>query len=118
MMSDWLLRTNRMSLTNVRKLATLVCTGVQGVFIIALAFSGCHPLLAVLFMMIGIAVNGAVSASTLANFVDLSPNYASILLGFSGMIMIWSGFISPVIVGILTNNNVSLISEEITFTRN
>lgn len=105
MMSDWLLRTNRMSLTNVRKLATFMCTGVQGILIIALGFSGCHPLLAVFFMMTGTAINGAVSASSLANFVDLSPNYASILLGFCGMIIIWAGFISPAIVGILTNNN-------------
>lgn len=105
MMSDWLLRTRRMSLTNVRKLATFVCTGVQGILIIALGFSGCHPLLAVVFMMAGTAVNGAMSASTLAIFVDLSPNYASVLLGFAGTIIIWAGFISPAIVGALTNNN-------------
>lgn len=93
-------------MTNVRKLATFVCTGVQGILIIALGFSGCHPLLAVVFMMTGTAVNGAISASTLAIFVDLSPNYASVLLGFAGMIIIWAGFISPAIVGVLTNNNV------------
>ncbi|XP_077281828.1 na[+]-dependent inorganic phosphate cotransporter isoform X1 [Temnothorax americanus] len=105
MMSDWLLRTRRMSLTNVRKLATFVCTGVQGILIVGLGFSGCHPWLAVIFMMAGTAVNGAVSASTLAIFVDLSPNYASVLLGFAGMIIVWAGFISPAIVGVLTNNN-------------
>ncbi|XP_012216801.1 putative inorganic phosphate cotransporter [Linepithema humile] len=104
-MSDWLLRTKRMSLTNVRKLATFVCTAVQGVLIIALGFSGCHPLVAVIFMMSGTAVNGAISAATLASFVDLSPNYASVLLGFGNMIIIWGGFISPMIVGVLTNNN-------------
>ncbi|XP_043491303.1 vesicular glutamate transporter 1 isoform X1 [Polistes fuscatus] len=104
-MSDWLLRTERMSLTNVRKLATFVCNGLQGIFIIALGYSGCQPYLAVIFMMAGIAVNGAVSASTLASFVDLSPNYASILLGFCGMVVVWAGFISPAIVGLLTNNN-------------
>lgn len=105
--SDWLIRTKKMTLTNVRKLATFVCTGVQGVFILGLGYSGCHPILAVIFMMAGTAVNGACSASTLANFVDLSPNYASVLLGFCGMIVIWSGFISPAVVGVLTNNNVS-----------
>lgn len=104
-MSDWLLRTKRMSLTNVRKLATFVCTGVQGVLVLLLGFSGCHPTLAVIFVMAGTAVNGACSASTLANFVDLSPNYASILLGFCGVVVIPCGFISPAVVGYLTNNN-------------
>ncbi|XP_072755550.1 putative inorganic phosphate cotransporter [Anoplolepis gracilipes] len=104
-MSDWLLRTKRMSLTNVRKLATFVCTGVQGVLIMALGFSGCHPLFAIVFMMTGTAVNGAISAATLTTFVDLSPNYASVLLGFANMIIVCAGFLSPAIVGILTNNN-------------
>lgn len=109
-MSDWLLRTNRMSLTNVRKLATFVCTGLQGILILFLGYSGCHPILAVVFMMAGTVVNGAVSASTLANFVDLSPNFASVLLGFCNMVVICCGFISPVVVGILTNNNQTVAS--------
>lgn len=104
-MSDWLLRTKRLSLTNVRKLATFVCTVVQGIFIIALGFSGCHPLSAIVFMMAGTAVNGAMSSATFTNLIDLSPNYASILLGFANMIGTWTGFISPAVVGILTNNN-------------
>lgn len=104
-MSDWLLRTKRMSTTNVRKLATFICTVIQGILIMALGFSGCHPLFAIIFMMTGTAVNGAISASTLSSFVDLSPNYASILLGLANMIIAWTGFISPAIVGTLTNNN-------------
>ncbi|XP_029166244.1 putative inorganic phosphate cotransporter [Nylanderia fulva] len=107
-MSDWLLRTERMSTTNVRKLATFVCTVVQGILIMGIGFSGCHPLFAVIFMMTGTGVNGAISASTLTSLVDLSPNYASILLGFANMIIAWAGFISPAIVGILTNNNQSV----------
>ncbi|XP_076386630.1 na[+]-dependent inorganic phosphate cotransporter isoform X1 [Megachile rotundata] len=114
-MSDWLIRTKRMSLTNVRKLATFVSIGLQGVFILLLGFSGCEPTLAVIFMMAGITVTGAVSAATFANFVDLSPNYASILLGLCGMIVIWSGFISPAVVGILTNNNQTISQWRIVF---
>ncbi|XP_076647837.1 sialin-like [Halictus rubicundus] len=106
---DWLIRTKKMSITNVRKLATFVCTGLQGIFILFLGYSGCHPILAVIFMIAGTTVNGAISASTLANLVDLSPNYASILLGFCGMMVVWCGFISPAVVGYLTfgNQNVS-----------
>ncbi|XP_076163036.1 putative inorganic phosphate cotransporter isoform X2 [Ptiloglossa arizonensis] len=114
-MCDWLISTKKMSLTNVRKMATFVCTGVQGIFILILAYSGCEPILAVIFMIAGTAVNGAISASTLANFVDLSPNYASILLGFCGMVVIWCGFISPAVVGALTNNNQTVSQWRIVF---
>ncbi|XP_076222681.1 sialin-like [Nomia melanderi] len=114
-MSDWLIRTKKMSITNVRKLATFVCTGLQGFLILCLGFSGCHPNLAVVFMMTGTAVNGAISAATLANFVDLSPSYASVLLGFCGMMMIWCGFISPAVVGALTFENQTVSQWRIVF---
>ncbi|XP_076752859.1 sialin-like [Xylocopa sonorina] len=114
-MSDWLIRTNRMNLTNVRKLATFVCTGLQGICILLLGYSGCHPTLAIVFMMAGVTVNGAISASTLAALVDMGPNYASVLLGFCGMIVIASGFISPVIVGILTNDNQTVAQWRLVF---
>ncbi|XP_011303492.1 vesicular glutamate transporter 1 isoform X2 [Fopius arisanus] len=102
--SDWLLRTQRMSHKNVRKLANFVTTGGGALFTLGLSFSGCQPILAIIFMMAGTAINGAVSAGTLAVFVDLSPNFASVLLGFCGLVTTGAGFISPLIVGILTNH--------------
>lgn len=104
-LSDWLLKTKRMSLTNVRKLATFMCTILQGLLTLGLSWSGCHSNLAILFMMTGTAVNGAVSSGSLATFVDLSSNYASVLLGFCNLISTSSGFISPILVGLLTTNN-------------
>ncbi|XP_014298536.2 sialin isoform X1 [Microplitis demolitor] len=103
-LSDWLLRTKKLSLKNVRKLANMVTTGGGAILTLGLAFSGCQPTLAIFFMMTGTAVNGAVSAGTLANLVDLSPNFASVLLGFCGLITGISGFVSPLVVGILTNH--------------
>ena len=107
--SDWLLRTKKMSCTAVRKMATIVCTGGQGLMIIGLSFSGCKPILAVIFMVLGTSLNGALSSATIANFVDLSPNYASVLFGISGLVTNAAGFLSPMIVGVLTNNNVRII---------
>lgn len=84
----------------------MVTTGGGAILTLGLAFSGCQPTLAIFFMMTGTAVNGAVSAGTLANLVDLSPNFASVLLGFCGLITGISGFVSPLVVGILTNHKV------------
>ncbi|XP_066581859.1 sialin [Prorops nasuta] len=115
LMCDWLLQTNKVKLKNVRKLATFVCCAVQGVFILALGYSGGQPIIAAVLMLMGIAFNGAISASTLANFVDLSPNYASVLLGLGGLIAINGSYISPLIVGILTNNNQTVSSWKIVY---
>ncbi|XP_046752732.1 sialin [Diprion similis] len=103
--ADWLLRTRRMSTTRLRKFAILVCNGVQSIMLLGLAFSGCHPILAAAFMIAGMTAAGANSAGTLACTVDLSPNHASVLLGITNTVATSSGFISPMIVGILTNNN-------------
>lgn len=97
-----------MSHQNVRKLANFVTTGWGAIFTLALSLSGCEPILAIIFMMAGTAINGAVSAGTLAIFVDLSPNFASVLLGFCGLVTTGAGFISPLIVGILTNHRVAI----------
>ncbi|XP_014220023.1 sialin-like [Copidosoma floridanum] len=105
MVADWLLRTKRMSLTGVRKFANLVCVGGQGVLTVGLALSGCEPAYATFFMITGTAINGAVSSATIPVFVELSPNYASVLFGFCNLVTSPAGFISPLVVGLLTNNN-------------
>lgn len=105
-LSDWLQENKKMTRTGVRKLAMMVCTGVQAIFTIGLAFSGCQSSLAVFFMITGTITSGALSSGSLANFVDLSPNFGSVLLGMCGLISNAAGALSPMIVGLLTNGNV------------
>ncbi|NP_001123317.1 na[+]-dependent inorganic phosphate cotransporter isoform X1 [Nasonia vitripennis] len=104
-LADWLLRTKRMSLTGVRKLANFVCAGGQCILTIGLSFSGCAPIFAAFFMISGTAINGAISSGTIPSFVDLSPNYASILFGINNLMTAPTGFLSPIVVGMLTNDN-------------
>lgn len=102
---DYLLRSNKMSRSNVRKLATVFCTIVQGLFILLLAYSGCNAVLAIVFLTLAITVNGSVSTGALASVVDISPNYASVILGLMNTAVAAVGFITPTIVGYLTYNN-------------
>lgn len=106
---DYLIKNDKMSTTNIRKLAGGMCCFVNGLLVLALAFSGCNSIAAVIFLTLGTAFNGAVSTTLLANIVDLSPNYSSIIFGIIGMITVLPGFISPFIVGRLTSNNVNEI---------
>lgn len=97
-----------MSRTNVRKLGTFVCSIIGGLAIVALAYSGNHSLYALCFFTIAIVTNGAVSAGPVANVIDLSPNYAGVVMGIASTVSVFSGFISPYVVGFLTLNNVSM----------
>lgn len=105
-LSDWLLLTKRLTITNVRKMATCCCTALPAIMMIGLSLSGCHPIMAITFNMIGVTVMGAVSSGPLATLVDLSPNYAGVLLGICGLVVDAAGFLSPLVVGLLINNNV------------
>ncbi|KAI8123658.1 hypothetical protein FF38_12474 [Lucilia cuprina] len=103
--ADYLLKSNKMSRTNLRKLATAICCIVKGLVVVALAYFGHNSTAAIIFLTVATMFHGAVSSGPLASIVDIAPNYAGIVLGISGMIGVLPGFISPYIVGILTLGN-------------
>uniref|UniRef100_A0A182P9F4 Major facilitator superfamily (MFS) profile domain-containing protein n=1 Tax=Anopheles epiroticus TaxID=199890 RepID=A0A182P9F4_9DIPT len=103
---DHLLKRELMSRTGVRRMGGTLCCVVNGIFVLILASSGCNSLMATIFLTLATTVHGAVSTGPLANLVDMSPRYAGILLGFSGMITVVPGFVSPIIVGMLGNHTV------------
>lgn len=76
---------------------------LNGVFVLGLAFSGCHVIYAVAFLTISLMLHGAVSSGALASVVDISPNFAGVSLGINSSFSVLTGFISPRIVGYLTN---------------
>ncbi|XP_069705481.1 sialin-like [Periplaneta americana] len=102
---DYLLQKSIMSRTNVRKMATGVCCIGQGLFVLGLGLSGCNSTAAIICLTAATGVSGAVSTGPLPSFVDISPNFASIMLGISNMVSVIPGFVSPFIVGILTYQN-------------
>ncbi|XP_055629217.1 sialin [Toxorhynchites rutilus septentrionalis] len=112
---DYLLQRNLMSRTNVRKIGGVFCCLINGIFVLALAYSGCNATLAIVFLTLATMVHGAVSTGPLANIIDMSPKYAGILLGISGMITVVPGFVSPIIVGLLTLGNQTVKQWEYVF---
>ncbi|KAK9745456.1 Major Facilitator Superfamily [Popillia japonica] len=102
---DYLLKSNKMSRTNVRKLAVTHCCTIQGVFMLCLAYSGCNYTAAIIFLSAAVAVNGAVSTGPLASLVDISPNYASIGLGMCNTVVALVGVFIPTVVSYITYGN-------------
>lgn len=103
---DYLLRTKKMSRSNVRKLAVFIDCIISGILTIGLAYTGCNYTIAFLLITLAMTMLGAQSSGPLASMVDLAPKYSSVLLGISSTICVLSGTISSYIVGLLTLNNV------------
>ncbi|XP_069705446.1 sialin-like isoform X1 [Periplaneta americana] len=105
LLADCLLKRCSVSHTRVRKIATFVCCIVQGIFIYGIALSGCDSIAAIVCITAATITNGASSSGPFASFVDLSPNFASILMGISGMVCFTPAFLSPILVSELTYKN-------------
>lgn len=69
--TDHLLKSGKMDRTNVRKLAGGVATVLHGIFVVALAYSGCSSTAAFIFLTLATTTHGAVSAGMFASVIDI-----------------------------------------------
>ncbi|XP_015119073.1 putative inorganic phosphate cotransporter [Diachasma alloeum] len=95
---DVIKRKQFMSVTALRKIATIFSHLLPGVCLIIVGYLGCSFFWANVFLVLALGFNGAASISNLSNNQDLSPNYAGFLYGIMNTIGCLSGIIiSPVV---------------------
>lgn len=95
---DTLKKKKILSVTAIRKGATIFSHFLPGIFFILVGYVGCRFVLANIFLMLALGFNGAASISNLSNNQDLSPNFAGFLYGIMNTIGCTSGFIiSPLV---------------------
>ncbi|XP_076244331.1 putative inorganic phosphate cotransporter isoform X2 [Calliopsis andreniformis] len=86
------------SITVLRKGATVFSHFIPGIFLILVGYVGCDLVLANVFLVLALGFNGAASISNLSNNQDLSPNYAGFLYGVMNTIGCASGIVIPPLV--------------------
>lgn len=92
------------SITLVRKVGCLASSLGTAIFFVAAAHAGRDALLVVIFQCIGGIFLGGLSCSVMINSLDLSPNYASAIMGLGNGISVIGASLSPYVVGLLTPN--------------
>lgn len=73
-----------------------------GAFIVFASYAECDSTFVVVYFCISIAFQGVPGIAI--NSLDLSPNFAGILMGFSNTVSSITGIIVPYLVGIATPN--------------
>lgn len=73
-----------------------------GVFIIAASYAECDKLYVVAYFTISVAFQGVPGVAI--NSLDLSPNYAGILMGIGGAVTSITGILVPYMVGVVAPN--------------
>lgn len=72
--------------------------------LIGLGYVSCsQPTLAIILLVLSVSLTGIQYSGFLVNHVDIAPAFAGILFGISNSLAAVTGFISPVIVGVITN---------------
>ncbi|XP_076669907.1 sialin isoform X2 [Andrena cerasifolii] len=95
---DTLKRKQIVSITVLRKGATIFSHFIPGIFLILVGYAGCRLFVANVFLVLALGFNGAASISNLSNNQDLSPNYAGFIYGIMNTIGATSGMIIPPLV--------------------
>lgn len=75
-----------------------------GAFLVWASYAGCEKITVVILFTVGMGLMGTFYSGHKANNLDLSPNYAGILMALSNGTGAISGMIGPYIVGVITTN--------------
>ncbi|XP_043489872.1 sialin-like [Polistes fuscatus] len=86
------------SITNLRKIATVFSHLLPGIFLILVGYAECSLFLANIFLFLALGFNGAASIANLSNNQDISPNFAGFLYGIMNTVGSTAGMIIPVLV--------------------
>ncbi|CAK8673452.1 unnamed protein product [Clavelina lepadiformis] len=93
--------------TQTRKVFNTMALVFPAGFLIGAGYIGCNRVLAVLFISFATFFTAFSYAGYMPNHIDLSPKFAGVLMGITNTWGTIPGFVSPLVVGALTENNPS-----------
>lgn len=98
----------KITTTTARKTATVLSSFIPICCLTALCFIGCNRMAAVVIAGIAVTSKGAMFSGFLSNHIDLSTNFAGILVALSNTLATIPGILVPFFVGSLTHSDVRL----------
>uniref|UniRef100_A0A8D8VYQ6 Inorganic phosphate cotransporter n=1 Tax=Cacopsylla melanoneura TaxID=428564 RepID=A0A8D8VYQ6_9HEMI len=107
-LSDRLVKKKTYSVTVIRKIFTLIGFFGPAIGILLASFAGMNRELAVFSFTLGMAFMGFYYPSIRVNTLDLSPNYAGVLMGIVNGLSSITGIFTPVFTGhVITNDTLT-----------
>ena len=105
--TDFLIANRYLSATHGRKLGNTVAFFGSASGLIAMAFVGCNQTWSIVWLCFAVGTNAGIYSGYQVNHMDLSPNFAGTLMGITNTVANTAGFLAPMFVGQITNDNVS-----------
>ncbi|XP_053963771.1 putative inorganic phosphate cotransporter [Anastrepha ludens] len=115
-LSLWLNQRKCMSLETSRKLFNTIGHGTPAVTLIALGYMDAdHVIAAVALLTVTVGISSASYLGYQINHIDLSPNFAGILMGISNCLANITGIVAPLTVALIVTNEKSVEQWRIIF---
>ncbi|XP_054159719.1 putative inorganic phosphate cotransporter [Oppia nitens] len=102
------LRERGVNITLLRKINNSIAFFGTGIFLIAVILSKCNKTWSIVFFVIGLGLNGCSYSGFLANYVDMAPDFAGILMGFCNAFGNIPGFAAPQTASLIYKNGQTL----------
>ncbi|CAG9864495.1 unnamed protein product [Phyllotreta striolata] len=97
--ADYLLTKPYFTHTIVRKLINAIGQYGPAIALVAVAFTGCDRWLTVGILTVGVGLNGGIYSGFKVNHLDISPQYAGILMSFTNCMANLAGLLAPIYAG-------------------
>lgn len=102
---DWLIQKGYMTITGARKFFTCFAAVGPAIFIMLASYSGCHTTVAVWMFTIAMGFMGTFYCGMKVNALDLSANFAGIIMAITNGLGAIAGIVTPYLTGALTGNH-------------
>ncbi|KAF7268749.1 hypothetical protein GWI33_018101 [Rhynchophorus ferrugineus] len=113
--ADWMMTKSYFSTTLVRKLLNGIGQLGPAVCLFAAAFTGCDKWLTVALLTIGVGLNGGTNSGFRVNHLDISPQFAGILMSFTNCMANIVGLLAPIYAGFMIKGTPSIAKWRIVF---
>ncbi|KAL4217610.1 hypothetical protein ACF0H5_022352 [Mactra antiquata] len=105
LIADYLRSHGYLSTVTTRRVFTFFGLAVPGILMICVKFAGCNHYVAVALLVLCLTAGGFTMGGFQVNHIDLSPNFAGVLMGMSNSWATIPGFLGPAVVGWLTHKH-------------
>ncbi|CAG9824281.1 unnamed protein product [Phaedon cochleariae] len=97
--ADFMLTKPYFTHTSVRKIINGIGQFGPAIALIAVSYTGCDKWLTVALLTIGVGLNGGIYSGFKVNHLDISPQYAGILMSFTNCMANLAGLLAPIFAG-------------------
>ncbi|XP_035663339.1 sialin-like [Branchiostoma floridae] len=101
---DPVINQSRFQKVNIRKVCILVLVGAAAC-LVAVGHVGCDSTTAIVLLCLGMAFRGVMVPGFYPSYTDLTLGYSGVAFGVSNSVANCTGFLVPLVVGVLTDKN-------------